>query len=792
MDTPPASRLPARFLAGALPVILLLGLYLPGLAGGRIPAFRDVLSHHLGWRLAVVSQVASGELPLVDPALAGGAPLLADPNTMTLYPTTALFGVLPPAAALTLHFLVHQLLLGLGGFLLLRRLGRRPLPALAGATFLAGGGLAFSQLAFTNASAALAWAPWMAWTAAGKPETSREARRRTALGGVFGALSLLAGEPVITGMAWILWATVLAAGRSATPRGALSRRILPLAAPLLAFLLAAPVLVPAATLRAESRRHVIGLPAGSAGADAFRPPRWAEVLLPHLPGSPGPFAPDGDWARPSLGWLRYEANLHVGTLALVLVFLAARSRRSRPWAALAAVSVVLAASPGLFEMLGRAVPAAGEIRYVIKFLVLAHLALAPLVARGAAAALRDTRRLRRTCLGTAALVLALGLPLCTAPGARALLGHLLPASRSNLELPGVADSIAASTRWDLANGLLPLAAAAAAPRVLLLPALALQLAGGGASMLLWDDPAPHLEPPPLARRMEGDRRILEAIGFDFERLHTTGDPRLPAPVRRSRLGAAQLWRYHGALHGFRYRGSVGPDGLEPWWVADTARRLRASPPEAAVRAARHLGAAWLLLRTPLAPSPDVEAVETLRVLGEPVAVHRLAPPPPGAWLARRVITAASRDAGWQLLLDPAVEPGRDAVVPGRFPGVRRPGGGEVTVTFRSSSRWRLLVRPAGRGLLVLDQAHSTRWRATVDGGPAATVLVNLWQVGIPVPAGEHRVEVWWSRAPLAGGTLLAAVGLGLTLALLVLPPRRDRRPPSGGAGPRLRGTPGMP
>ncbi len=772
-------------------VALLVLLYIPGLLTGRILCFRDNLSHHLGWRLAAAGRMAAGELPLVDPVMGGGAPLLADPNTMVLYPTTALFFVLPPALALTLHYLLHQLLLGLGGFLLLRRLGRGPLPALVGATFLAGGGLAFSQLAFTNAAAALAWAPWIAWTAAGRSVPAGDLRRRVALGGLFGALSLLAGEPVITLLSWMLWAVVLLSGGVGGNREHPGRRAGLLAAPLLALLLAAPVLLPAAAIRAESRRHVIGLPEGSAGADAFRPLRWPELLLPHLHGAPGPFAPDGFWARPTFGWLRYEVNLHLGTLALVLVFMGMRGRKSRIWTVTTAGAAFLAASAGLLERLAQVVPAAGELRYVIKFLLLAHLALAPLVARGAVEALRHRKRFRRVSAGAAAVLLVLAVPLSTPGGARRLLSRLAPASRANLEAPGVARSVAASVRRDLATGLLPLAAAAVAPRLLLLPALALQLAAGGASMLIWDTPGPYLEPPPLASRLGDDTRVLEAVGFRFDTLHTSGDPELAAPVRRARLGAAQLWRYYGGLHGLRYRGAVGPDGMEPWWVADAARRLRASPPAAVAHAARHLGAAWILHHEELPGSPDVTATESLEVLGEPVVLHRLARPVPAAWLAAREITAASRDAGWQLLLDPSVEPGRDAVTPGRVPGLRNRGGGTVTVELRRPDRWRLVTRVAGEGLLVLDQAYSDLWRVTVDGHDVEPVLVNLWQLGIRVPAGEHRIEAWWSRGPFARGVLLAIPGLALTLLLLVLP-SRGRRPPTGGEVPTRREGPGMP
>ncbi|HHQ48524.1 MAG TPA: hypothetical protein ENK19_06530, partial [Acidobacteria bacterium] len=525
----------------ALALGLLVSLYAPGLVGGAIPCFRDLLSHHLGWHLEAARTLASGRLPWIDPAMGAGAPLLADPNTMALYPDTLLFAVLPPALALTLHLLLHHLLLAFGAFLFLRRLGRPFRGALTGAVFAAGGGLAFSQLAFANSVAALAWAPWLLWTAVRLPADGRGLARRVGAAAIFGALSLLAGEPVLTGLSWIAWGLTLSAGNSWN-RPVAIRRLGLLAAPLLSVALAAPLLLPAAAVHAGSERRMLGLRPGSVAADAFLPRRWLEPLLPHLFGTPGPFAPDGAWAEPSFGWLRYEVNLHLGTVALVLLLLGGWSRRNRPWTATAVAAVVLAASPALIHLVGRVVPLAGELRYGIKFLVLAHLALVPVIARAAAAARRRPGGFRRRAVATGAVLLALGLPLATPPSARTVLSALYPASAGNLAEPGVAESVAASVRRDLAVELVPLAAAAVAPAALVLPALAVQLSLGGGSMLIWDDSERYLEPPPLAARLGADRRLAEGIAFPFDRLHRPLAPGVPAPVARARTGAAQLWR----------------------------------------------------------------------------------------------------------------------------------------------------------------------------------------------------------------------------------------------------------
>ncbi len=776
----------------ALAAGILVALYVPGLIGGSIPCFRDLLSHHLWWHRLAALSLAHGRLPWIDPAMGAGAPLLADPNTMALYPSTLLFAALPPALALTLHLLLHHLLLALGSYLFLRRLGRLDRAALAGAVFAAGAGLAVSQLAFANAIAVLAWAPWLAWTAVRLPEEGRGLWRRAAAAACFGALSFLAGEPVLSGISWLVWALALVTGNGWSRRW-ITPRLRLAAAPLLALALAAPLLLPAAAIHGESERRVLGLAHGSVAADAFLPRRWVEPLLPHLFGTPGPFAPDGSWAYPSFGWLRYEVNLHLGTIPLALLLLAGWNRRNRLWTAAALGATFLAAAPGLLAAAGRVLPALGELRYGIKLLVLAQLALVPVIARAASAARVRPGAFRRRAAVAGGLLVAVGLPLAAPSSARAVLSRLYPASASNLARSGVSESVAASVRWDLAMGLIPLAAAAVAPSALLLPALVGQMALGGASMLIWDDPAYYLKPPAMAAAIGRDPRLVEAIAFPFDRLHPPLAPTEPAPVNRSRLGAAQLWRYYGALHGIRYRGEAGPDGMVPWRVADCARRLAGTAPERLARAARQLGAARLLLKAELPDAPDIDRVLTVRAGGVQLHLHRLHRPPPRAWLARREIIAGSRDAGWQLLLDAAVTPGRDAVVPGQRPDVQDLEEGLLELMQDGPSRWRIAVQSPGPGLLVLDQAYSRQWRASTGGEPLETVPVNLWQLGVRFPAGRHEITVTWDHGPLFRGVAAAAAALLIILLLLVgSRPRRRRRTPSGVPAPRSPASPPAP
>ncbi|HET6960913.1 MAG TPA: hypothetical protein VFJ27_00370, partial [Terriglobia bacterium] len=85
--------------------------------------FRDVSFFHYPLKKLVTEAYASGEWPLWNPYIQLGQPLLANPNTMALYPTQILFQLLPFDLAFELHFVVHCMLAGVSTFYLARALG---------------------------------------------------------------------------------------------------------------------------------------------------------------------------------------------------------------------------------------------------------------------------------------------------------------------------------------------------------------------------------------------------------------------------------------------------------------------------------------------------------------------------------------------------------------------------------------------------------------------------------------------------------------------------------------------
>ncbi len=765
-------------------VALLAAVYAPGIFGDKVLFLRDIGSHQMGWRLLWARTVLSGHLPLWDPLTLGGTALAGNPNTMALYPFTALFLLFRPPVALALFLFLHHLLLALGTAHLLRRLGFSGTPLLAGVVAVAGSGLAFSQAAFMAGPSTLAWIPFLLASAVAWPTGERAIRRRIAEAAVTGALLVLVGKPELIVLSWISWFVIL------LRQG--PRRTAPaLVSVALAAMLAAPLLLATLPVARASWRNAAGAPETAVAADALAPRRWPEFLLPRLHGLPAPELPGGFWSRPSFPWIRYELDLHLGTLPLLLLLLALRRREARPWLAAAGVLVLLAAVPQVTVFLRRLLPPLRLFRYAIKDLLPAVVLAAPAVAAGTLAALGDARALRRAALLLGGLLAPLGLLVVSPPLLAKVLGALYPASAANLTVPGVVDAIAGNLTIDLAVAILPLVAVVWSPRRLLVPVMAIQLVLGGIWVVRWDRWSVWETPPPAVQAMGAGTVLLDHLAFQAREPLRAVDPRTVVRDHFRQLRSS-LATHYGTLWGLAYHGASGPDGAEPAWMHLLAARIAGAGSLEAARAGRHIGARWLLTDEPLPPDSCWSRSLPLDGSFPGTAAFELVPVLPRAWCAAELLTVPSDEALWLQLTDPDTVPGRTAVLLGAHSGIVR-AGGQCSVEASRPGRWRLTVVSERPTVVVLDEAWSDQWRARLSGGrPLPTVRVNGFLLGVRIPPGRHTVELAIDARPLLVGLGLAAAGLVLTVLLALGVPTRGPRPPNGGVEPTLRANPPAP
>ena len=104
-----------------------------------------------------------GELPLWNPLSHCGVPFLAQWNTLTLYPLSLIYLLLPLTWSLSFFCLAHLFWGGLGMYFLAQRWTNHRLAAgLAGVIF-SFNGLTLNFLMWPSHVATFSWLPWVLW-----------------------------------------------------------------------------------------------------------------------------------------------------------------------------------------------------------------------------------------------------------------------------------------------------------------------------------------------------------------------------------------------------------------------------------------------------------------------------------------------------------------------------------------------------------------------------------------------------------------------------------------------------
>ncbi|MBO0726968.1 MAG: YfhO family protein, partial [Blastocatellia bacterium] len=183
----------ARIVTAALLILLPFIYFYPAVMGKLMLAPGDGWSQILGIRILIGEMIGNGQLPLWNPYLFSGMPLMAAIQTGAFYPPTWLFAILSPLAAMNLMVITTYHVALIGAYLYARRIGCNRVGSMIAGVAFAFGGYMTAHLGHTNRIAAAAWLPWIALAI---EELYLEARWRwVALGASFIALQFLAGEP---------------------------------------------------------------------------------------------------------------------------------------------------------------------------------------------------------------------------------------------------------------------------------------------------------------------------------------------------------------------------------------------------------------------------------------------------------------------------------------------------------------------------------------------------------------------------------------------------------------------
>jgi len=730
--------------------VLFGGYWLPR-GGGDLASFLYPMYRFAAGRLA------AGELPLWNPHLYAGAPLLADNQSGLLYPPLRLLYALAPAFDYRdLQWVVigHTWLAGAAMYACLRLWRRRgaggggfaPAPALLGALAWMLNDVFITHLGNLNFNAAAGWLPLALLGLCRADGAGRGSDRRlatfastlvrrgawVALAAVALALGALAGHAQATwlGAAAVVWFAI--------GRAALGRRAGPLVdvavAGALALALAAPALLPALALRPHTVRAAYD---DATAVQYSLPPRALVGLVAPWWYGRGAAAFRGDWDRVEVGYV----GLAPLGLAVVAVGAAWRRRRRGDRG-----SGGEGGGPTRDDRV--AASAAGDVAI---FAALAAVSL--LVALGPATPVHGW------------LIAPLDLPF-RAPARYLLVTDLALAW---LAAAGAQWAVAAAgrRRWRAADAVGPLLALATAIDLVAL--------GAGVEIDPSDPTANTVRPPAAAWLSEqGASFGAGAKGLPW---------RIDVATGAWPPGAAQLWRLYslGGVYNPSQLGtySFSMDGLEHrgsrlynrfgvgWCVTDKG----AAPSDRGD---------WTLAFTD-DPAVDVwrndAVVPRIRLLADAI-VHA---DDAAAFAAVRdpmEVRSAIHLVAADLARDPAAE---DAV---RFveddPGIFHPiVPGRISVVAYDPDRVviDLDIWDGDRAFVAISDIWHPDWRATVDGQPAPLLRADFTFRAVAVDGGRRRIVMTyepagWRRGQALGLAAAQAVAAWWTVAAWLAVVRR--------------------
>ena len=765
------------------------------LEGGAMVGY-DLFTYFFPAKSYSAAALGRGELPLWNPDLFFGAPFLANVQMAVLYPFDALFGVLEFPRAVAISQWLH-LAIGAAGMYALCRWGwgLDASGGLIGGLAFAGGGFFGAHMGHLNQVHAGVWLPWVAlcylrlaagigkWrggkTRAAAPLVARRPLPVPwlVLGGLVVALQLTAGH-LQEGYYSLAALGLLALAFTCFPPARAPRRWahLPAYGAIVANggLLAAGQLLPALELAGLSYRRG-GVPLEEAVTYAVERTHILETLLPTY------------WSLPS-----QEVTGYVGVVALPLIGAALGASPARRQVlglaalALAAVTLALGAYTPLYPALHRWTPFFSAFRAPGRWLLISTFALAGLAGHGATA-------LRRAPSAPARERAALGYGAALTGAAAVLLFVLWRTNEVHaiqwLPPTRVAVLWALAALGATAAGLVSLFSPYGWPRLVLAAALALEL-GLAARNMEYNRPGSselYRAQPALAAHLGALEAGREAAGpggpsprvvslavethLDAQRLRAA-DPEGDGEHRQYAAMREALKPNLGVIYGLPtidgYDGGLLPT-LE---YARFKSLLVAAEP-----AVPHF-----TLGAQVAGRADAGLLAALNVrflisdgrYGPPGPGWTLRPDAPGAaWLYENEQVFPRAYLVGEVVVEPGavaalgrlaeIDWGRTAVVdaPVELPAAAGDAARAAQVVRYSPHDLEIQTRSSGPGLLVVTDAFYPGWRATVDGRPAPIMRTNLLFRGVALPAGPHRVRLWFEPVSVKAGLGVSALAVVL-------------------------------
>ena len=703
-----------------------------------------------------------GELPLWNPLNCNGLPFLAQWNTLTLYPPSLIYLLLPLPWSLNLFSLAHLVLGGAGMFVLAQRwTGSRLGAGVAGLAF-AFNGLTINCLLWPNNIAALGWMPWVVWLV---ERAWREGgRRHLAIAALAGGMQMMTGAPEIILFTWLLLGAMMMGQTLWSGTSWRWNWRVPacfIAVVTLVGGLAAAQLLPFLELLQHSERS-------SQFADTLVWPMpkwgWANFLVPLFRcyrSAVGVFFQQGqDWTS------SYYLGGSVFLLALLAVW---RSRQRRVWLLSAVMMLALILALGsegyLYPLVRKFFPQAGLVRFTIKFVLLVIFCAPLLAAFAVSRQLSGSDEARVAWRKRSVIILLASLLAITA------------IVWCSYRLPLRGEQYSASWLHGAGRALLLLVTFGTLFWISRHSASrAARFAGLALLLLVWLDlrthapnPAPGIKPDVLAPALVSEQWRQETITD------------APAPGRFRAFTPQRA--YDALLQGMIsdpsqdylcHRLALFPNCnlLEDIPLVDGFYSLY-------LKGQRD---AWSLLyfaptNNPMTPLLDFLGVSQITSTTNLFDWETRRAPMPFATIGQSPVFADTNST-WRGLASPAFDPRRTVYLPLEAkPLIANTNSAEARILAQTFSAHRLSfdVESSGSTLLVLSQSHYQPWKAWVDEQPARIWLANGGFQAIEVPGGRHAVRFAYEDRAFRLGAWLSLITLALCAALFLR--QRTSAPP---------------
>jgi hypothetical protein len=358
---------------------------------------------HSLWRTAILR----GELPLWNPYIFTGMPLLADSQYSSLYPSMLLNLLLPLHQALAVDLTLHVFLLAAFTYAFLRRLSLSGSSAFLGAVVFAFSGYVAVRIHHVSLIRTLAWLPLLLYMVAGITPRRSTLRASLPLAAVLAAM-VFAGHMQTLLISGLL-AAVFGVSRVWAARSRVAER-----SPLVTFVavvavgtaltlgLAAVQILPAMELVRQSDRGG-GVDYGFATSYSLPARQLPMLVSPGLFGMPTRGVYWGDW-------LYWEMVGYAGVASVVLAVVAIFVGQGRGrffWLGVGIAGVLLSLGRNfiVYPLAYLFVPGLAYFRVPARFLVWYVFAVAVLAAMGLEALRLDTGH-RRSWVGTFSVLAA--------------------------------------------------------------------------------------------------------------------------------------------------------------------------------------------------------------------------------------------------------------------------------------------------------------------------------------------------------------------------------------------------